>query len=544
MNNMRFTTFVITFFCFLFAGSSGNAQIFNWGKQFPMTYAGFGPYIQVDDSSLIIGGTLFGNLSLDSTVIRNNSFDPYSFIARQDPDRNIKWAHLFDGPADNYLYESALDTKGNIIVGGSYEGQINIVDTMLMAEEDFMTSMGCPYCYRGNEAYITKVDRQGEILWARTFYGLDNQMVEKVKVDSHDNPIIVATCSHVFKIENSIYWTADTSRYKDKPFIYLLKYSPDGKLIWVYGFDSQSRIMDILLDAQNNIYLIFSRDMVTSNIVKFDSEGNKIFDIGFSDPNIFLLKGTFDLSGNLVLSGKHKIDDQSLTTILIKINAEGDLLYWAKEYPGMREIITMAHDKSGNLYIGGAEHDGDYYYAKFDCKGDLVSWISPGIKNQGYIQDIINYKNDIYISGRYYVTTDSLEIGDTTFTSSYSNMFVTSFTDTSKVECYDYDLPTACNFSLINYYNPTTEIKNKIPFNIAIYPTIVTNDLHINLRKSLENRVDIEIVNITGVTFFKQKFFIPSDIRINCSSMPEGIYLVIIRDSSGIQETYKILIDK
>jgi len=64
-----------------------HGQVFNWAKQYPMTYAAGGPYLLKTNNYLFFGGTIWGDLDLDSIKIRTPNY--WSYFARTDAAKKL-----------------------------------------------------------------------------------------------------------------------------------------------------------------------------------------------------------------------------------------------------------------------------------------------------------------------------------------------------------------------------------------------------------------------------------------------------------------------
>ena len=79
-----------------------------------------------------------------------------------------------------------------------------------------------------------------------------------------------------------------------------------------------SLVDDIIIDTDDNIFLMKEINSGASGIVKLSAEGAVIFDVAISDNNIFLDKGILDQHNNLIVSGKRKLADQVFNTVIMK----------------------------------------------------------------------------------------------------------------------------------------------------------------------------------------------------------------------------------
>lgn len=63
--------------------------------------------------------------------------------------------------------------------------------------------------------------------------------------------------------------------------------------------------------------------------------------------------------------------------------------------------------------------------------------------------------------------------------------------------------------------------------NFSIYPNPVKDLLHINLRNTIQERVDIKLVAITGQNVYQNSMYnYPTDFTLNLSYLPRGVYFL------------------
>jgi len=88
--------------------------------------------------------------------------------------------------------------------------------------------------------------------------------------------------------------------------------------------------------------------------------------------------------------------------------------------------------------------------------------------------------------------------------------------------------------------NGVSELKNKEQF-FMIYPIPVTVEMSIELEHAYKNqRMNISIYNNTGICLIKKT--VSTNITVDMSSFPDGIYLVLLSDENNIMmESRKIL---
>ena len=109
----------------------------------------------------------------------NGSLDV--FLSRFDKDGNFVWARTWGGPDDDCGYSVSNDGSGSEYVTGFFQ---DTVDFNPAAEEDFHTSNG------QFDAFLSKLDSNGNYVWARTWGGFYNDSGISVAIDGLGNEYV------------------------------------------------------------------------------------------------------------------------------------------------------------------------------------------------------------------------------------------------------------------------------------------------------------------------------------------------------------------
>lgn len=158
-------------------------------------------------------------------VFVNSSND--AVILKIDPDGNILWAKVLgDGEVlTTRTNDIVLDYEGNVITTGYFSGitDFDPGPDSLMLDSD------------NGRAFIHKMDNDGNLLWVGQFAGdgLFNEG-QTVETDAEGNIYVagVYTMTSDFDIGPDTVWVEDNSGLD----AYVMKYSPEGELIWVNSF--------------------------------------------------------------------------------------------------------------------------------------------------------------------------------------------------------------------------------------------------------------------------------------------------------------------
>ena len=183
------------------------------------------------------------------------------------------WSNFYINSNDNFTFEKmAIDSNNSIILVG------NVVGNTLPSPNSSTTVQSSDSTYTNGG--IIKLDRNGHVIWSNYFGGSKTDTFSDVIIDSNNNILVVgSTYSSDLNEKVSYNYSFDSSPTQTVPYpsvsIYyshfLIKYSPDGKLLWVTLFNDNQPISvyNMALGINNSIIL---------SLQSYDSVGSLIFD--------------------------------------------------------------------------------------------------------------------------------------------------------------------------------------------------------------------------------------------------------------------------
>ncbi len=254
--------------------SAGNLQ---WMRQFGTINADGSARVCADgQGNVLVSGTTLGNLG--GTNVGN--YD--AFICKYDLDGDLLWTRQFGSKNEETIGSPAIDAWGNVYISGSTRGDLNGInagyedayvskydsDGNLLWIQQLGTT-GKESCYDvtvdglGNvyicgstyevlgsdhnvDAFVTKFDSDGNLLWMEQFDSEDNDEFGGILVDSQNN-IFVSGCTSYDPI----------SMPMNNFDALVSKYDSMGSLLWTKslstaGYDLGS---DIATDGLGNIFV-------------------------------------------------------------------------------------------------------------------------------------------------------------------------------------------------------------------------------------------------------------------------------------------------
>jgi len=311
-----------------------------------------------------------GTHKITSNGLHHPGYDVNTFVWKLDANGDFVWVRSLGG-AGNRGWKIAVDSAGNVYYTGYF-----------FATVDFDPGPGSYHLTSAwnQDIYVSKLNSDGDFIWARRMGGLGNDQGTDIAVDNSGN---VFTSGFVFDVLDIDTGTGDFK-------MFLQKLDGNGNLLWshILGGPGYDYTVDIAVDGAGNVYTTGTFQMTVD------------FDPG---------PGTF----NLTSAGDRD-------NFLLKLSAGGDFL-WVKTTggPGYASTGRIAVDEAGNVYRAG-RFDGtvdfdpgfgifnltsasasarDFYISKLNANGHFV-WA----KSMGGADDASTSGLAIDGTGNAYVT--------------------------------------------------------------------------------------------------------------------------------------------
>jgi hypothetical protein len=180
-----------------------------------------------------------------------------AFVAAIDPNGLLLWSTFLGGKFGDSGLDISSDSKGNIIVSG-WTSSWNFPN-----KNAFQPIKG-----KEVDAFITKYNHQGEMLWS-TFLGGDwREEACAVKVNSRDEIIVTGTTDSVYSFDEKVF-PVKGSTFDDRVSgynVFLSCFQSDGDLSWsCLIVKDTSRTEDLIIDDRDSIYLVGKYSHVLGN---------------------------------------------------------------------------------------------------------------------------------------------------------------------------------------------------------------------------------------------------------------------------------------
>lgn len=311
------------------------------------------------------------------------------------PELNDEWYVTWGG---NWTYEDGghdlvIDSSGDIYVAG------------------YTFSYGAGHA----DLALVKFDKNGEVLWYRTWGSTGRDWGYTVALDSSENVYIAGVTENNFCV---------------------VKYLKNGHQVWdaTWGTSKSEACYDMAIDSLDNIYLVGHQENNLA-LVKFNSSGDfqwedtdnfggseKFFGVAIDSSDDIYLAGYTDGGGAL-----------GYDMCLVKYNSSGTQL-WNSTWGGIGNELAHAIsiDNSDNIYLGGytttfTEGREDICLVKYNNSGIQIWNTTWGGGEHDTCSDIVlDSSGNIYLVGE----TDPDEIG-------YFLVTIAKFNNLGQVQWYD-----------------------------------------------------------------------------------------------------------
>ena len=299
--------------------------------------------------------------------------------------QNFDWVKSMGGSLNDEAYYLTTDDNGNVYTSGAF-----------MENVDFDPNAGVfNLISQGqDDIFIQKLDAQGNLVWAKSVGGVQNDVAFGIAVDALENVYITGYFNDTVDFDPGPGTTNVTSQGAYD--IFLLKLDSNGNFLWVktIGGNSYDIAYSIKLDTSSNIYLTG----IYKETVDFDPGAGTFSLTSAGDYDSFVLK--LDASGNFIWaksSGGNALDYGRYLTVDLAEN-----VYIAGYLEGTADL-----DPGSGVANFTSHGAGDMYIQKLDISGNLVWAKSLGGNLYDYAHSItIDDSGNLYISGDFSATVD------------------------------------------------------------------------------------------------------------------------------------------
>ncbi|MBI3500342.1 MAG: T9SS type A sorting domain-containing protein [Bacteroidetes bacterium] len=246
--------------------SSGNVL---WAKSGPGPDQSAGVSCSTDaNGNIIATGYFFGSIITFGviTLINSNYKTDDMFIVKYDSSGNVLWAKRSGGMATEMGLSCSTDASGNIFAAGYFQSQADTFGTTIL------TNSGYPY----KDIFLVKYDSSGNVLWAKSAAGTDDDEGLGCSTDANGN--IIATgffYSSTITFGTTTLINGTLSGYDD---MFIVKYDSSGNVLWAKsaGWTGNDESYSCSIDTSGNIFATgyFQSSSLTFGTTTLTNAGN------------------------------------------------------------------------------------------------------------------------------------------------------------------------------------------------------------------------------------------------------------------------------
>jgi hypothetical protein len=318
-----------------------------------------------------------GNLSLYAS-------NTDAYIQKVDSNGNLIWAKKFGGSSYDKGIGIALDNSGNIYTTGYYIG--NISSPVLTG-------------YGNRDIYVLKLDPSGNVLWAKSFGGKNQDEGNSIAVNSLGEVYVTGYFRDTIDADPNGGVVPLYGNGNDE--LFLIKLDANGNYLWseVIGGYGSDIGYDLFIDAADNVYLTGK----FSGTVDFDP-GAGVYNLS-TDGNGSAFVQKLDVNGNLIWAlgfGSARMDYGESITVDNSGNVivTGSFLYGA--------FGTVDFDPGPGTYNQSNVGSADMFVSKFDSNGNFLWSGTMGTTLVDYGREVtVDNSGNIYLLVGIYGNVDA-----------------------------------------------------------------------------------------------------------------------------------------
>jgi len=276
------------------------------------------------------------------------------------------------------IYVVKLDKKGNYIwkkVYGEKKYDDSASSIQQTSDAGYIVA-GCTESYSAGatDIYIMKLDKNGNVMWEKTYGGEANDTPTSIQQTS-DGGYIVAGSTESFGAGGSDF--------------YIIKLDKNLNKVWekTYGDKDHSEKANSICEISDGGYIVagetpyFSHGGSDFYIIKLDKNGNKVWEKRFGEKNYDDVASSIQQTpdgGFIVVGWTESYGLGETDVYVIKLDGKGNKI-WEKTYGGKGHDFASSFQltSDGGCIIAGDSNsfgsgDSDFYIIKLDKNGDKI----------------------------------------------------------------------------------------------------------------------------------------------------------------------------
>lgn len=377
-----------------------------------------------------------------------------------------QWARSAGSTGNEAVTATASDASGNLYAIGWYtSANLTFGATTLVNAGGFT-----------GDIFVTKYDASGNVLWAKSFGGVDGEIGSGIAVDAGGDIYITGLFTSTIMTMGSFTLTNISAGSSD---VFIARINSAGNTVWAKsaGGNSSDRGMAITVDASGNVFTTGGYNSPTINfgtgnlnnssintsdifLVKHDSNGNPLWSKGAIGTGADVASAVAtDSFGNVYITGIFASTAINFGTpvlfnagtatqdlFITKYNGLGTPVWSQRAGGSLDDYGNGIAVQGSNVYVTGGFNSSsvafgtttltnvsagtsDVLTAKYDLSGN-ATWAARAGDTDGEAGNgiVVNSAGDIFISG--YFSGNTITFGTTTLTNAafgYRDLFVASY---------------------------------------------------------------------------------------------------------------------
>jgi Secretion system C-terminal sorting domain/Beta-propeller repeat len=313
--------------------------------------------IDVDaDGNSYVTGYFNGDSDFDNTIdvdLHTSVGQTDVFVVKLNSLGELIWAKTFGGTADDNGYTIKVDGEGSVLVAGLF----SLTCDFDPGESPEMRTSNGSY-----DAFLLKLDADGNFVWVNTFGGNNYDKCNAIVVDENSNIYLAGSFQEVvdFDQSNDVEVHAGSGAFD----FFVMKVNQNGSFGWVktMGSTLYDNANSIEIDANNNFYITGE----FCNTVDFNPGSAEFLMVADGSSNAFVLKldslGEFvwskSFQSNAVSVG-HSITVGNLGETYVVGAYQGELDYDS----GVDSVLTVSNG-GWDMFVVSLDSNGNYVWGK------------------------------------------------------------------------------------------------------------------------------------------------------------------------------------
>jgi hypothetical protein len=312
--------------------------------------------VATDQSGNVIAvGDFYNSVDFGNGLITAGG-DYDIFIAKYTPQGALSWVKPLGGTGYDSAYGVAIDSQGNIIVAGTFQGSVDLGGGLLTANGGTFNQ----------DAFVAKYSPSGAYIWAKSWGSPAGDMAMAVAVDASDNIVATSPSGGIVNFGNGISLTGhggtDVALVK---FQGVTGATAAGTTLWaqLYGGPNNDSANGLAVDRNGDV-------LVTGSLGASGNLGGTPLPGGQSS-GIFVAKysglnGTYKWSRVLGGTAGNGIAADPITgNVLVTGGFTGSVDF------GSGTAITTPWGGNGGWFVAAYDPSGNYQWAKaYGTSGD------------------------------------------------------------------------------------------------------------------------------------------------------------------------------